>query len=131
MEERMGKRVGQCNANEVTNYNTAAERRELGIMASIGKLEERKVELPPTDRERQLNNLKIADLTADLATLRARVHAFNQNQETINPPTDGQLTRLRAQLDAINALTTQRRILEDVVALTTDAANTFREIQPA
>lgn len=127
----MGKKVGECTPDELTAYNQAAELRELCILRAQAKLEERNVLLAPLDPERQRNENKIGDLDAELAAHRARVHAFNRGQDAINPPTDEQLRELKRLLDAIDVLTTQRRILRDVVDLTTDAAKTFREIQPA
>jgi hypothetical protein len=127
----MGKNVEQCTPAERTAYNKAAETRELTLSASIGKLRARNIVLAPSERERRLNTVKIADLTAESAALFASVDAFNTSLEAINPPTRTQLARLKEQLDAVNALTNRRRILEDVVTATTEAANTFREIQPA
>jgi hypothetical protein len=127
----MGKKIGQCSPAQITAYNKAAETRELTLSAASGKLRARNIVLAPSDRERRLNTVKIADLTAESAALFAEVDAFNTSLEAINPPTRRQLDDLKEQLDAVNALTTRRRILEDVVTATTEAATTFREIQPA
>lgn len=127
----MGKKLGECTPEERTAYNRAAETRELALSASIGKLGARNIVLAPTDPERRNNKVKIADLITESAALLAMVDAFNMSQEAINPPTQAQLGKLKAQLDAVNALTTNKQILEDVVTATTEAAKTFGEIQPA
>lgn len=127
----MPKNFDECTPEEILAYNKAVETRELTINASIGKLRSRNRELASHARERQENKNKIADLTGELAILLAMADAFAMLHDAINPPGKPLLDRLKSLLDAVNELTSDRRVLEAVVDATTEAARTFRSIQPA
>ena len=125
------KRFEDCSVEEIRAYHKAEVRKEHTLMRSRFKLRKRNIRLASVDPEHMANQAKIADLTAEIAAHQSMANAFFDRQAAINPPTDAQLKSLKAQLDAVNKLTINRRILKAVVKATTNAANTFKKIQPA
>ena len=70
------------------------------------------------------------DLEAKKALLDARLIAFDANEAAINPPSDAQLESLGQLMAEVEALTTERKISEQVVRLTGEVLETFKEIDP-
>lgn len=120
----------ECTPAEIDDYNTAQQDSVDCITRGIGKLRIRNIHADVSQDEIAENNEKISDLKVDRALLRARRVAFFANRARIEPPTTAQLTALKKNLDDVNKITTQRRIIGEVVALATENLNTFNEIQP-
>ena len=124
------KPFNDCTPEEIDDYNAAEQDAADCLTRSIGKLRIRNVHSDVEEDEIAENNEKITDLRADRALHEARGEAFFANSARIEPPTEDQLTALKTNLDEVNRLTVERRIVVEVVKLTTDALNTFTEIQP-
>ncbi len=124
------KPFNECTPAEIDAYNTAQQDSVDCITRSIGKLRIRNLHAGVSQDEIAENNEKISDLKVDRALLRARRVAYFANRARIEPPTETQLSALKTNLDEVNRLTVERRIVVEVVKLTTDALNTFTEIQP-
>ncbi len=124
------KSYNDCSTDEINNYNLAEQNAGDTHTRGIGKLRVRNRHPDVKEDEIAENNEKIADLRAARGIIRARRDAFYANQARIEPPTPPQLKSLKRDLDKVNRLTAKRRILTQVVQLTTNALNTFNEIQP-
>jgi hypothetical protein len=125
------KNVNECSLKERGEYNEAQQDAIDTHSRGIAKLKVRNAADGIEEDEIQDNLAKIADLKVDRGILKARREAFFASQSAINPPTDPQLKQIKTDLDSVNALTVDRRIVSEVASLTTDAFNTFSEIQPS
>jgi len=123
------KTYNECTPEEVNDYNLAQQDAADTHTRGIGKLKLRNLHPDVKEDEIAENNERIADLKADRAIVRARRDAFYASRAQIEPPTQPQLQGLKRDLEDVNRLTAQRRILEEVVKLAADALNTFGEIQ--
>lgn len=124
------KNYNDCTPDEINDYNLAQQDAADTHTRGIGKLMVRNLHPNVEEDEIAENNEKIADLKAARGIVRARRDAFYANQAAMEPPTPSQLQSLKRDLGKVNRLTAQRRILTQVTQLTTNALNTFNEIQP-
>lgn len=125
------KKRNDCSLKELGDYNDAQQDAIDTHSRGIAKLKVRNAASEVREEEYQENLAKIADLRMARGILRARRDAFYASRSAINPPTKPQLQRIKKSLDAVNALTFDRRIVGEIVSLAADAFNTFGEIQPS
>lgn len=83
------------------------------------------------EEERDEIDIRLLDNAADIALLDAKFAAFEANRAAINPPSDQQLKKLREIVDKVEKLNVNQAILSEAIALTTEALNTFNQIQPS
>ena len=122
-------RKSELTDSEVLDYYEASQLRRESIVDSISKLRKRSRRAGDAGEVAE-NDEKILDLMADKALVDAKRIAFDANEDSINPPSEEQLDALGRLVAAVEALTAKRRILREVVTLTTRSLNTFREIHP-
>ncbi len=99
------------------------------LVDSITKLRSRNSHPDTDSSERAGNNAEIMDLEAEKALLDAKRVAYEANKREVNPPSDAQLDNLRSLVEQVEELTTEQKILDEVVALTTQSVNAFAQIQ--
>ncbi|MEQ8814754.1 MAG: hypothetical protein RLO51_01305 [Thalassobaculum sp.] len=110
-------------------YDRAYERREDAILRSIEKLEDRN-RITEDDAERTANRARIAALEDELDRHAQKRVAFIAGRHAINPPTHEQLERLGGNLEEVELLTANHRIVDQIVALAHDNGRTFEAIHP-
>ncbi len=124
------KKKSEMKAGEIQRYYKAKTDTRENLVASISKLERRNRRLSAEPGEAAENDLKIGVLRADKAEVDAHVAAFEAGRHGVNPPSSEQLETLKTLVTRVEQLTVERRILEEVVALTNKALGTFKEIHP-
>lgn len=114
---------------ERKNYYIAYQRTMALLTASILELKERN-DVAVSPGEKAENDAMILDLQRKVALVEADRLAFKANSEKITPPTENQLQQLSALIKEVDALTAQTKVIVKILQLTTDAINTWKEIQP-
>ena len=112
---------------EIQEYYEAYQSTQETLIESVTKLRIRN-DGDISEGERAENEAEILDLERKIAINEANRIAFEANQHVITPPTQGQLDALRDLVARVEELTANARIVEEVVQLTTDSLNTFRQI---
>lgn len=119
-----------CSLLECDVYDQSQRNATNLLSRSITKLEIRNLRPGVKQDEIEDNMEKIADLKANLGILESQGVAFKVNRAKINPPTSDQLKVLKKNLDKVNELTTEKRILVEIGQITTEALDTIKEINP-
>ena len=119
----------ELNTQELHDYYKSYQFRRATIVASILRLSIRNGR-QISEGERAENDGKILELEADKARLDADHAAFNADQAAINPPSEAQLDALRDLIEQVDQLNADQRVLDEVIALSTDGLSTFRTILP-
>lgn len=122
------KSIGQCSSLELDYYDLAYNDSVYLFSRSIGKLEIRNREDGVSQDEIDKNCEKIIDFKADLARLLSKDLQFQKSGTQIEPPTLPQIALLEKNLADVDKLIVGRRIVEDLVIITTNALNTGNNI---
>jgi len=118
----------QLTPAEIQRYYRSQQLTRETLVDSISVLKKRNRRRIP-EAEHAENSGKIADLEADKIIIDAKRTAFDANKSAIEPPTDPQLDRLHDLVEAVEKLTAEAKVVDEVIALTGESLATFNQIQ--
>ena len=115
------------NDRQIQDYYEALDLAKETLIDGIFKLKGRRRKANSPGEEAEID-AKILDLSADKALLDAKRAAFKANRHAITPPTEDQLDHLGKLIEEVEELNANTQIAQEVIALSTDALNTFKTI---
>ena len=102
---------------------------ETGLEDAIALLSARKVSFATTETELKLIKIKLADLKAELAKVRARLIAFQAGDLTMRPPSPQVLQEIQSHAATLDRMIVQAETADTIVAAAVLLAQAWAETQ--